>query len=49
MRIPAWFLIVAAWGVLLSATVMTVRICMRNAPQEVPLDHVSSSKARNAH
>jgi hypothetical protein len=48
MKIPPWFLILAGWGVLIGATVMTVRICIRNAPVEVPLEHSSKHNAGNA-
>jgi hypothetical protein len=36
-NVPA-VLILLGWGVLLAAATLTVRVCMQNAPQEVPLD-----------
>ena len=49
MKIPPWFFIVLAWVVLLVATLVTVRICRNNTPQEVALEEHSEVNVSNAH
>jgi hypothetical protein len=45
MKRPPWIWIVLGWGALLTATFFTVRLCVRNAPQEVPLDSPQASRS----
>ena len=49
MRVPVWFSIVVAWAVLLTATVITVKVCRENAPQEVPLVGGAFSDSKHGH
>ncbi len=44
MKKEPWIWIVLGWGALLTATLFTVRLCLQNAPQEVPLDPPRSSQ-----
>jgi hypothetical protein len=44
MKLPTWSLIVGAWVALITATVVTVRICNKNSPATVPLDPPSHAR-----
>lgn len=38
MKVPPWSWIVAGWIVLLAATAVTITVCVRHAPETVPLE-----------
>ena len=48
MNPPPWLFILLGWALLLAATTATVRVCLRNAPKEVPLDTQQLSQPGHA-
>lgn len=46
MKLPPWMFIVFAWIGLLSAIVVTVKICRNNTPEEVALDKPVEAASR---
>ena len=48
MRKQPWIWIILGWGALLTATFLTVRLCLKHAPKEVPLETPKTSASHGA-